>query len=299
MRFLISGSSGFLGTRLIRVLEAAGHHVVRLRRSSALPAGSPVWDPYGDGVDPAILETADVVVHLSGSPLIGNPHSRKWAQELYRSRIQTTSVMARAIAASNNKPVFIAANGISYYGDHGDDIVTETSTSRGNALLTNITRAWQQATRPASAAGARVIVARTSPVYDKDFSPLRLQRLQFLLGGGGRIGDGTQYFPLISSRDWANAVMYAAVNPELTGPINLCIPQPPTNLQFTTELADRLQRPARLSPPAKVIEYAAGPMAPELLRSLRAVPARLLAAGFTFQDVTVADVLRTALAPAV
>ena len=143
-----------------------------------------------------------MVVNLAGAPTAGNPHSQRWADELLRSRVVTTRVLAEAIAAAGGGPSFLAGNGISYYGDHGDEVVTETSDSRGDALLTRVTREWQEATAPAVDAGARVCVLRTSPVLDRASAPLKQLVPLFKLGLGARLGDGRQYFPMISLRDW-------------------------------------------------------------------------------------------------
>ena len=119
MRFLIAGSSGFLGTLLRQRLVAEGHAATRLVRR--LPADGEVrWDPYNAPLDSDVIDQHDVVVNLAGSPLTGNPHSKRWAEEMVRSRVVTTSVLAEAIAASATKPAFLAGNGTSWYGDRGD-----------------------------------------------------------------------------------------------------------------------------------------------------------------------------------
>lgn len=294
MRFLVAGSSGFLGTHLCEHLVGRGHEVVRLvRRPPA--AGEVRWSPYDDQVDATAVEAADVVVNLAGSPTLGNPHSTKWARELRRSRVTTTSVLARAIAASDRKPAFLAGNAVGFYGDHGDEVVTEASASLGNSLLSQVTREWQQATQPAADADARVCVIRTAVVQDRRSAPLKQQLQQFRAGAGGRLGPGTQYYPVVTVRDWVAAVTFLAEHDAVSGPVNLCAPSPPTNAEFTRALADRVHRPAFLHVPSALIRVAAGPMAPEALGSVRAVPQVLLDAGFMFADPDIAAVLDTAL----
>jgi len=294
MRFLIAGATGFLGTHLTESLRTAGHQVTALSRSGERP-GTVAWDPYAGPLDPAVVDKADVVVNLAGSPTAGNPHSRKWARQLEESRVTTTRVLADAIAASASKPAFLAGNAIAIYGDHGDEIVNEDADSRGSTFLTGVTRDWKAATAAASDAGARVALLHTVPVMDRRSAPLKQLRLLFQTGLGGRLGSGSQYMPMISLRDWVAAATFVAEHDELRGGVNLCCANTPTNAQFTSELAGLLRRPALAPVPAVVLKQAAGKLAPELLGSIRAVPEKLLTAGFRFADPDVGSVLRTGL----
>lgn len=296
MHFLIAGSSGFLGTRLRERLTALGHDVTPLVRRPPGP-GEIRWDPNLARLGPEVIDAVDVVVNVAGSPTLGNPHSKKWAENLMSSRVTTTRVLAEAIAQSDTKPVFLAGNGIGIYGDHGSERITEETHSRGDALLARVTRAWQSAAQPARQAGARVCILRTSPVYDKRSQPLGGLRLQFKAGLGGRLGDGRQYVPLISTRDWVDAVIHLAETEDASGPFNLCCEEVPTNAELTRELASQVHRPAFLHVPAAVLRRAAGEMAPELLNSVNSYPQALLDSGFTFSDPDVAAVLREGLSP--
>ena len=193
-------------------------------------------------------------------------------------------------------PYFLAGNGISYYGDHGAAPVTEESDSRGDALLTRVTQEWQAATDPAREAGSRVVVLRTSPIYDRRSQPLRALRLLFKAGLGGPLGDGTQYMPMISARDWTGAVVHLAET-DVSGPVNLCTRQAPTNEEFTRELARLVHRPAFFRVPAFVLDPAAGKMSDELLGSVNCVPAVLESTGFVHRDPDVGAVLSEGLDP--
>ena len=295
MRFLIAGSTGFLGTRLRERLNTLGHDVTQLVRRPPGP-GEIQWNPYAAPLGHEVVDNHDVVVNLAGSPTAGNPHSKKWARELMESRVVTTRVLAEAIASSETKPALLAGNGIGYYGDHGDEVVTEETDSRGDALLTRVTRAWQAAAEPAAEAGARVVVIRTSPIYDRRSQPLGILRLLFKAGLGGPLGDGRQYVPMISARDWTDAVVHLAES-DLSGPFNLCAERAPTNAEFTRELAAQVHRPAFFRVPAFVLRPAAGQMANELLGSVNCVPAALLESGFAFRDPDVSAVLREGLSP--
>ena len=292
---VIAGSSGFLGQHLVAELRQRGHAVTALVRRGAR-GGESQWDPQEGLVDDALVGAADVVVNLAGAPLIGNPHSKKWARDVLSSRVATTRLLAATIAAAPSPPALVNASGISWYGDHGSALLTEASDTRGHALLTRVCREWEAAARPASEAGARVALLRTAPVQDRRNAPLKMQRLQFLAGAGGRIGPGTQYYPLISLRDWVGAASFLVEHPTASGPFNLCAPRTPTNAEFTAALAGKVHRPALFPVPSPVIRAAAGPMADELLGSLNLEPRALLDLGHTFADPDVDAVLTAGLA---
>lgn len=295
MRFLIAGSSGFLGTVLREELERQGHHVTQLVRRP--PEDHQVrWDPEGSPLGHEVVDNHDVVVNLAGSPTAGNPHSKKWARELEHSRVTTTRVLAESIAASETKPRFLAGNAIGFYGDHGPDLISDDGESRGDALLTRVSRVWQAAAAPAERAGAHVTYLRTAPVYDRRSQPLGALRLLFKAGLGGPLGEGTQYMPMISTRDWVDGVIHLATA-DLSGPVILACEQAPTNGEFTKELAAQVHRPAFFKVPAAILRPAAGDMSNELLGSYRLVPAALLGDGFTFRDPDVHAVIAEGLAP--
>jgi len=296
MRFLIAGSSGFLGTRLREQLESRGHEVTSLVRRPP-NAGEVTWEPYSRALDPSVVDRHDVVVNLAGSPMLGNPYSKKWSQALLESRVRTTRALADAIAASENKPAFLAGNGISYYGDHGSEPLTEAADSRGAALLTRVAQAWQAATEPAAEAGVRVCVLRTAPLFDRRMMPLQLLRVLFKAGLGGPLGSGQQYVPMISARDWVDAAVHLAENDGLEGPFNLCCAKTPTNAEFTRELARQVRRPAVLRVPAFALRTVARDLGDLVLDSVNGVPAALLADGFRFQDPDVSAVLCEGLDP--
>lgn len=292
---VLAGGSGFLGSHLSRALTERGHTVTTLVRRPTQAPSEATWDPYTGVLPQALVDAADVVINLAGSPTLGNPHSKKWARELRESRVTTTRVLAEAIAAAPSPPAYLAGNGISYYGDHGSAVLTEASDTRGHALLTDVTREWQAATIPAAQAGSRVCILRTSPVMDRRAAPLQQLRLQFKAGLGGRLGDGTQHMAMTSLRDWMGAVVHLAEHPTAAGPFNLCLPEAPTNAEFTRALARAVGRKAFLPVPASILKVAAGEMASELLGSLNVRPAALLASGYTFLDPDVESLLRTAL----
>ena len=295
MHVLVAGASGFLGSHLVEALRADGDEVRTLTRSAPTSADQVAWDPASGKLDPSALDGVDVVVNVAGSPTIGNPHSGKWARNLRESRVTTTRTLAEAIAGHPGRPAYLAQNGVGWYGDHGPEVITETSDSRGDAFMTHVSRDWQDAATPAVEAGARVCFLRTVPVYDRTAPPLKQLLLLFKLGMGAQLGDGRQFFPVISLRDWVAAAVHVAHDPSISGPVNLCAPRTPTNAEFTHALASALHRKALLRVPAFVIRPGAGRMANEVLGSLNVTPEVLDKAGFEFRDQDVDDVLAEAL----
>jgi uncharacterized protein (TIGR01777 family) len=293
---VIGGASGFLGTHLSRALEGRGHRVTGLTRSRTTAPGQSTWDPAHGQVDTDLVAAADVVVNLAGTPTAGNPHSQKWADDLRTSRVQSTATLARAVAEVEHKPAFLAGNGISVYGDHGSEPLPETADSRGHDLLTDVSVEWEAAAQPARDAGARVCILRTAPVMDVRSQPLKSLKVLFSFGLGGRLGDGRQYFPMISLRDWVGGVVHLVEHDDTSGPFNLCCPETPTNAEFTRALGRALGRPTVIPAPAFAIRLGASRMAPELLGSKNTVPQALVDAGYEFRDPDVAAVLAAGLA---
>ena len=293
---VMAGSSGFLGTHLRAELGRRGHEITALVRRPPKGPNESTWDPYSGEVDRDLIASADVVINLAGAPTIGNPHSKKWSTALYESRIKTTETLAEAIAAAPAPPYFVAGNAVAWYGDHGPAELTEAADTRGHSLMTGLCRDWQAAAQPAVDAGARVCVLRTSPVMDRRSEPLKQLRLLFKAGLGGKLGPGTNYMPIISLRDWVGGVVHLAEQDDVAGPVNLVCPRPPTNAEFTEELARQLSRPAFARVPKALIKVGAGRMADEILGSVNARPAVLQASGYSFQDRNVAEILRAGLA---
>jgi uncharacterized protein len=292
---VIAGASGFLGTHLTRQLVADGHAVIALTRRPTSAPDESTWDPYAGVYDRDVIERADVVVNLAGTPTLGNPHSRTWARELRESRVTTTRVLAGAIADSERRPAFLAGNAIAWYGDHGEEPVTEESDSRGDSLMTSVCREWQAAADPAVAAGARVCFLRTAPVMDGSGAPLKQLRLLTKLGLGARLGDGRQRMAMISLRDWVGGVVHLVGHDDVSGPVNLCCSTTPTNGEFTAALAQTLNRKALLVAPGFAVRLGAGPIAGEVLGSINLRPAVLEDSGYSFRDRTVHEVVRAGL----
>lgn len=295
LHVVMAGSSGFLATHLRKDLEGRGHRMTALVRRPTEAPDESSWDPDAGQVDQAVIDGADVVVNLAGSPTVGNPHSRKWSTALRDSRVHTTQTLAKAIAAAPETPYFVAGNAVAWYGNHGTAELTEAADTRGHSLMTAVCRDWQAAAQPAVDAGGRVVVLRTTPVMDRSSAPLQQLRLLFKAGLGGRLGNGRQHMPMISLRDWVGATSYLVEHPTADGPANLCCVTTPTNAEFTKALAQNVHRPAFATVPAPVLKLAAGRLAPEVLGSMNVRPQALLDLGYEFADPEVSSVLASGL----
>jgi uncharacterized protein len=295
MRWVLAGASGYLGTKLTEDLRADGHAVVRLVRRQPAGRDEVEWDPYSGELDPSVLAGADVVVNLAGAN-IGRLWTPTYKKVLRESRVRTTATLAEAVAkVSDEPPALLVQSGKSAYGeDRGDEILTEeTPTSEG--FLADVCRLWAGAAEPAEKAGARVAHLRTGVVLAPDAIAFRLMALPFRLGLGGRLGSGRQYMATISLTDWVAAVRFVADHDELSGPVNLGLPDAPTNAEFTKTLASELNRPAILPVPGLLMRAGLNDLAWEFLGSIRLVPRKLLDAGFTFTYPDVEDLVRQAV----
>lgn len=296
MRIVIAGATGFLGRSLREHLARRGHEVVRLVRGTAVSTDESTWDPHRGILDASVIDKADVVVNLAGASFVRWPYTEAYRKQFVASRVESTRVLAEAVARSDRKPAFLAQNGTSYYGDRADEVLTEYSAEgHDDAFLHKITKQWQAAAQPAVDAGARVCIMRTSFVLDRhggSFVPLLLM---FRLGLGGPAGDGRQYFSTISLNDWVRAVTFLAENDSCEGAFNLTGPNPTTNREFVKELGRMVHRPTVLRIPAAPVKKLFPELAPELFSSVRVEPLRLQEAGFEFEQKTVNERLAWAL----
>lgn len=295
MLIVLAGGSGFLGTAWRDHLAREGHEVVRLVRGEALSASESHWDPYAGQVDRAVIERADVVATLSGAPLAHWPWTEAYQHTFTDSRVATTRTLAEAVASSDRKPALLAQNGISGYGDRGDELLTEDASTDADTFMAEVARQWQAAAEPAVAAGARVVIMRTAVVLDRRGGPVKLLLPVFKAGLGGPIGSGDQYLSTISITDWVRAATHLAAHDEAKGVYNLSAPNATTNAEFGRRLGRLLHRPARVPVPSFVLDSLAGTVSSELLNSTRVEPARLLAEGFVFEHPTLDDRLAAAL----
>ncbi len=302
MDIVIAGGSGFIGTALTHSLAEAGHRVVRMVRpgSSARTAGSGdtlAWDPAAGSIDAAGLEGVDAVVNLGGVG-IGD---RKWSParkaEIRDSRLVATRLLADTLAGLTRPPgVFVSASAIGYYGNRGDEELTEAS-APGDDFLAEVCVAWEDAAAPAAAAGIRTPLLRTGIVLHPSGGVLKQLLTPFKLGLGGRLGPGTQYMSWITLADEVAAIRAAIDDPALAGPVNLTAPNPVTNAEFTATMGTVLGRPTALPTPLLPLKLRFGAELVQhlLLDGQRVRPARLEAAGFGFAHPHLEGALRALL----
>ena len=286
----IAGSSGLIGTALVSALRAADHLVLRIVRRAPANGDELQWHPDSGEFDPAGLAGVDAVINMCGVGVADKRWSGAVKQTLRDSRIDPTEVITEAVVAAQ-VPVLINASGVGYYGDTGGRIVDESAPA-GQGFLAQLSADWEAATRPASAAGVRVVLARAGVVLSPAGGLLSKLRPLFALGLGGRLAGGRQYMPWISLEDEIRALLFAMDNPKLAGPVNLTGPAPVTNSEFTAALGRALNRPAPWLVPGFALRALLGEFAGDgLLGGQRAIPAALERAGFTFRHNTIGEAL--------
>ena len=277
----VTGSTGLLGSALVHSLGPAGHEAVRLARAA--------WKP-------ADLEGLDAVVHLAAENIAARRWSEKQKARIVESRVQGTRLLSEALAGLARPPrILVSASAIGYYGDRGDEVLTEESDS-GTGFFPDLCRSWEAATGAAGAAGIRVVHLRTGMVLTPEGGALGKMRLPFKLGLGGPVGTGRQYVSWIGIDDWAAVVRFALDDDALSGPVNAVAPDPVPQRDFARTLGRVLHRPAWVPLPALAARCLLGEMAaPLLLSGNRVLPAKLEAAGFSFAHPRLEEALRCVL----
>ncbi|QCB95255.1 TIGR01777 family oxidoreductase [Cellulomonas shaoxiangyii] len=278
MRVVVAGSSGLIGTALVRHLTDAGHEVRRLVRRRPRDGGEIGWDPVAGTIDEAAVASADAVVDLAGVNVGSRPLTAARKHEVVASRVQTAGLLARTLAARDDGPrVLLQASGIGAYGDRGDALLTEDE-PLGRTFFADVVRRWEDATTPASDAGVRVVHLRTGIVLSPHGGALGRLLLPLRAGVATRLGDGRQYWSWISLPDEVAAITHLLTAP-VHGPANLV-----TRADRHAALLDALRRAygARLTVPvpAAALRVALGDFASEVLGSVRADPAVLRGSGF-------------------
>ncbi len=296
MKCLVSGSTGLIGSALVRELETNGHDVRRLLRPSSRFSGAgTVWDPARGIVDPGTLEGFDAVVHLAGE----NVADRRWSDAQKRrirdSRVGPTALLAETLATLDRPPsVLMCASAGGYYGDRGDEELEEGS-APGTGFLAETTRDWELAGEAASAAGIRVVNLRISVVQSAAGGMLKRVLPIFRLGLGGTLGSGKQYMSWVTRSDVIAATVWALERSDIVGPVNVTSPNPITNSEFTRALARAVRRPALFAVPKFALRIAQGDLSEVVVSSLRMRPTRLVASGFSFAHPDIDDALGWAL----
>jgi len=282
MRVLISGATGLVGSEVARQLIAAGHEPLRLVRRKALSTDEVEWDPSRGYLQQGIMETVDAVVNMAGATTGKIPWTRKYKLEIVDSRINSTRTLVNAMAAAKNPPkVFVSGSASGFYGDCGNQLLTEES-PKGTGFLSDLASEWEQEALKAPA-GVRVILARTTMVMSKQLGALGRLIPLIKLGLGGPLGNGKQWWAWISQVDEARAILHLINTPGASGAFNLTAPEPATCGQIVKSLAKQLKRPAIVPVPAFALRLILGEAAVELLLCSQNMSAeKLLATGFKF-----------------
>jgi len=295
VRIAVSGASGLLGSALVPALREAGHEVVRLVRRDAVAPDEVRWDPAAGFIDTEALGATEAMVNLSGAT-IGRRWTASRKREILDSRVETTSLLARTTTALDPPPaVLVCTGGVGIYGNRRDEVLTEES-DLGTGFLADVGRAWEAAAQPARDAGIRVVNFRQGIVLTRKGGALEKMLTPFRLGLGGRVGSGRQWWSWVSLHDLVAAYRFV-LESDLAGAINLVSPSPATSAQFTRALGGALGRPTVFPLPAVAVKTLFGEMGEAtLLEGQRALPARLVDAGFTFMYTELDAALARALA---
>src|ERR1022692_1804567 len=281
-RILVSGVSGPIGADLLPSLKTSGWSVVRLVRGAATGDGQIAWDPAAP-IAPEAVSGFDAVIHLAGETIFGRWTGAK-KRKIRDSRVAGTLNLAQALAQAAEKPkVFVCGSAIGYYGNRGDEVLSEES-SPGTGFLAEVCQEWEEATTPAVQADIRTAHLRTGIVLSPKGGALGTMLLPFKLGLGGRTGNGRQWMSWIDVRDMVGAIHHVLKNDLLQGAVNMVAPKPVRNAEFAATLASVLSRPAIFPLPAFAAKLVLGEMGEELLLGGQKVePGKLIASGYPFR----------------
>jgi uncharacterized protein (TIGR01777 family) len=289
-RVLVSGVSGPIGAALLPSLRERGYAISRLMRAASASSDQIPWDP----LKPLAAEAVsgfDAVIHLAGESIVGRWTDAK-KRKIRDSRVEGTRHLAEALTKASQRPrVFISGSAIGYYGDRGDETLTEQSAA-GHGFLPEVCREWEASTQAAADAGIRTVNIRIGLVLSAVGGALPKMLTPFKLGAGGIVGNGRQWWSWIDVQDLTGAIHHILTTDSLRGPVNLVAPKAATNAEFTRTLASVLHRPAVFPMPAFAAKLAFGKMADELLLASQHVePAKLVNSGFLFQNAELAGAL--------
>ena len=277
MRIVVTGATGLIGRNLVAKLVANGDSVAVLTRNSSkatkvFPPDVEIyqWDSNSDSFPLESLNASDAIVHLIGEPIKGRWTKSKKLQIL-QSRVDSTKSLVTALTTLDNPPLkVIMASAVGYYGDRGDEELTDSSI-RGEGFLADVSEAWENAAHPLTNAGISVISLRLGLVLSSQGGALKELLLPWSLGLGTKIGDGAQWWPWIHIEDVVGLIGYALSGHIAGGPINAVAPESVTQLQFAKELARVLHRPQILRVPKPILRVLMGEVSWELIASRRAI----------------------------
>ncbi len=283
MKILISGSHGFIGSAVFEHFRKQGHQLLRLIRPTQIAHSDEIfWEPVSQFINQNKLTDIDAVIHLAGENIFGRWKEKK-KQDIYDSRVIGTDFLCKTLAGLEPKPtVLVCASAIGYYGNRGDEEMTEAD-SIGQSFLSQVCGDLETATETASAAGIRVVNLRFGMVLGKEGGTLAKMLPAFKMGMGGPLGDGQQWVSWISIDDAVRVIDFALSKKKLSGPVNVVSPQPLRNREFVQTIGKVLHRPELVPLPKSMLSLMFGDFAEEaLLSSTKALPEKLTQAGFDF-----------------
>lgn len=295
MNVAITGASGLVGSAVRTLLSTGGHNIHALDRSDRTSGDGYYWNPTAVVSDPAWLADCDAVIHLAGENVAGRWTDAK-KERIRDSRVRGTRVFCESLATAANKPrVLVCASAVGFYGDRGDEALTEDS-PQGTGFLADVCQQWEDAAKPAVDAGIRVVHLRFGVVLSPAGGALAKMLTPFKLGAGGPIGSGKQYMSWIAIDDAAALIAFALANDNVIGSVNAVAPNPVTNREFSKTLGRVLRRPAIAPLPAFAARLAFGEMADALLlSSARVIPQRAMDNGYPFLFPQLESALRHVL----
>jgi uncharacterized protein (TIGR01777 family) len=301
VKILITGVTGYLGGKLAAALASAGHEVVGTSRNpsraGAIGGVSHLfaWAPLDEPLPSNALAGVAGIVHLVGEPVTGRWTAAK-KQRLYDSRVKSARNIVRGIEASSDRPsVIVGSSGTGFYGDRGDDELSETETV-GTDFLAQLSADWECAVLDLERLGVRAVVSRTGLVVGKGSPFLRPQMPLFKLGLGGRMGSGNQWWAWVHVDDFTGLIRLALEDNTMRGPMNVVSPHGARQRDFARLLGRALRRPAITWVPAVVIRLMLGEFAAEVLTSKRGIPGVALSAGYRFAYSGLESALEDAVA---
>ena len=293
MKILFAGASGLVGSALVPALRLQGHEVVTLVRRPARREDEIAWNPAAGDLAPAVLAATDAIVNLAGENIAAGRWTLVRKEALRRSRVDSTRTLVQALGRAEPRPrVLVNASAVGFYGDRGDEVLTEDSLV-GRGFLPDLCAEWETEAQAAESLGVRVVRLRLGVVLAREGGALARLLPLFRLGLGGRLGDGRAWMSWIELDDLVRVVSAALTDPRLEGAINAVAPGPVTNRDFTAALGRMLHRPTILPVPRWLLELVYGEMAgATLLASARVMPGRLLGGGFIFRQADITAALR-------
>lgn len=283
MKVAISGATGLIGTALRESLAADGVGILALTRQKSLPPLETIsWDVDRGRFDATALGSVDAVVHLAGEPI-----AQRWTEasknEIRRSRVESTKLLVEGLKSLERKPkVLLSASAIGFYGDRGDETLTESAPA-GKGFLPDTCQEWERAAMEAMGLGVRTAVLRTGIVLSTKGGALGKMLLPFRLGLGGPVGTGRQWMSWIHIDDLVGAIRHILSQEDVMGAVNGTAPHPVTNAEFAQTFGRALSRPAFLPAPGFGLKLVFGEMASMLLEGQRVLPKKLEETGYTFQ----------------